>query len=346
MRLLDAVVARGVVPFGTATWRSRHPIGHVDRDLPVRITRIEQAADGVRLLELARVDGHELPDWFPGAHIDVLLPSGRLRQYSLTGPRSERSTWRIAVRLIPVDAGGGGGSAEIHRLETGDDLIVRGPREAFPFVSHPAGYLFVAGGIGITPILPMVRRTARRAGVPWTLVYTGRSRASMPFLDEIAEIAEASGTADRVHVWPDDEYGTPDPAAILALAAPGAALYTCGPPPMIEGLRRLIPAPQVEALHYERFTPPPVVGGEPFRVRLARSGTEVDVAADETALAAVRRVSPDQAYSCQQGFCGTCRVRVLDGEVEHRDRLLTESERDGSLLLCVSRGSGTVTIDA
>ncbi|WP_300681642.1 PDR/VanB family oxidoreductase [Nocardioides sp.] len=346
MRVLDRLIDRGLIPFSTATWRGRHPLGHIDRDLAVTIVAITEEAEGVRSLQLARSDGAELPAWFPGAHIDVVLPSGRLRQYSLNGLRADRSQWRIAVRHIPVAAGGGGGSAEVHSLEVGDELVVRGPREAFPFVFNPHGYLFVAGGIGITPILPMLRRTARLGRVPWTLVYTGRSRAPMPFLDEIAAIAEAAGASDRVHVWPDDEYGVPVPDAVLALAPPGASLYTCGPAPMIDALRRRIPDPQVDALHYERFSPPPVVGGERFTVRLERSGIDVEVAADESALAAVRRVRPAQAYSCQQGFCGTCKVRVLSGTVEHRDHVLTPDERDEHLMLCVSRGRGTVVLDA
>ncbi|UDY23567.1 PDR/VanB family oxidoreductase [Nocardioides sp. Kera G14] len=346
MRTLDTLVRRVAIPVALRTSRSRHPIGQVDRDLRAVVSRITVAGEGVKVFELSRADCKQFPWWFPGAHIDVVLPSGKVRQYSLNGRRDNPNQWRIAVRRIPLEAGGGGGSIEMHELEVGDALVVRGPREAFPFVFNEAGYLFVAGGIGITPILPMLRRTARRNRVPWTLVYTGRTRDSMPFLDEIAEIAGARpGNAERIHVWPDDEYGTPDAAKIISLAPAGAALYTCGPTPMIDALRRAIPDPQIDALHYERFSPPPVVAGKPFRIRLEREGVDLPVRADETALTAVRRVHPGQAYSCQQGFCGTCKVRVLEGTVEHRDRKLTDYEREGHMLLCVSRGSGTVVLD-
>ncbi|MFT4265108.1 MAG: PDR/VanB family oxidoreductase [Nocardioides sp.] len=347
MRTLDFLVERAFLPLAENTWKSRHPVGQVNRDLDVRITAVEELGPDVRSLTFAAVDGKPLPAWFPGAHIDLVLPSGRLRQYSLNGPRSDKQHWRIAVRRIPREAGGGGGSIEVHGLEVGDEVVVRGPREAFPFVFNPNGYLFVAGGIGITPILPMLRRTARRGRVPWQFVYTGRSRETMPFLDEISEIAGATrGAAERIHVWPDDERGTPDVREIIGLAPLGASLYTCGPVAMIDAIRRVIPDPQIDSLHYERFSPPPVVAGRPFTIRFASDNTVLRVGANETALTAVRRARPDQAYSCQQGFCGTCKVRVLEGSVQHRDRKLADYERESHMLLCVSRAAGELVIDA
>lgn len=347
MTALDAIIGAVFVPLARTTWTTRHPEGHVDRDLHVVVEEVRSVADGVVTITMRREDGQRLPAWFPGAHVDVVLPSGRMRQYSLNGPRNDRLRYRIAVRAIPREAGGGGGSLEMHSLGAGDRLTLKGPRNAFPFVFNQHGYLFVAGGIGITPILPMLRRTARLDRVPWTLVYTGRTRASMPFLDEIGEIAAAH--PERVHIWPDDEYGTPDGPKILELAPAGAMLYTCGPAPMIDAIRAVIPAPQIDSLHYERFSPPPVHGGRPFSILLDRSGVRVDVGPRESALAAVRRAYPAQAYSCQQGFCGTCKVRVLSGAVEHHDHVLMPYERDGHMMLCVSRAAedgGELVIDA
>ncbi len=341
LRLFETVAARWWTGAATRSARCRVPVDAIDRDLRVRISRIHQVGNDVRVLDLIRVDGESFPTWDPGAHVDVVLPSGRMRQYSLNGDPDNSSTYRIAVRRIDPERGGGGGSAEVHALEIGQTLTLKGPRNAFPFINSEPGYLFVAGGIGITPILPMLRDAARR-GDPYEFVYTGRDRASMPFLDEIAGIVGDH----EVHIWPDDEYGTPDAAKIIDLAPAGAALYTCGPAPMIEALRAQIPAPRIDFLQYERFSPPPVLGGEPFTVRLANSGAEVQVGSDESALAAIRRAKPGQAYSCQQGFCGTCKVRVLDGEVEHRDRVLTEGERGDHMIVCVSRGRGSVSIDA
>lgn len=330
------------------SWRRRKPLGRIDRDLHVRVSRIEEEGTDVRAIWFEREDpstgsgrrGNELPAWDPGAHVDLVLPSGRLRQYSLNSDPDDLSAYRISVRRIEPAAGGGGGSVEAHFLSVGDRLVLKGPRNAFPFVDSPAGYLFVAGGIGITPILPMLRDVVRR-GVPYEFVYTGRSRATMPFLEEIREIVGDH----EIHLWPDDEMGTPDAAKIISLAPEGAALYCCGPMPMVDAIRAQIPDPQIDRLHYERFSPPPVLGGRPFRVRLGEGGAEVEVGAEESALTAVRRVRPTQAYSCQQGFCGTCRVRVLDGEVEHRDHALADYEREGHMILCVSRAQGTVVID-
>lgn len=321
--------------------RGRPPVRAVDRDLKVRIAEVQQEAGGVRSLVFTRTDGQLFPAWDPGAHLDVLLPSGRMRQYSLNGDPDDLRSYRIAVRRIDEADGGGGGSAEVHSLRVGQELTLKGPRNAFPFISSPHGYVFVAGGIGITPILPMLRDVARR-GDPYVLIYTGRTRESMPFLDEISNIVGER----EVYIWPDDEFGTPDAARIIDLAPVGAALYTCGPMPMIDAIRARIPDPQIDTLHYERFSPPPVLGGEEFTVHLARSGTEVQVGPDESALTAVRRTNPGQAYSCQQGFCGTCKVRVSAGQVEHRDNLLTDRDRDDHMLLCVSRAQGSVSIDA
>jgi len=230
----------------------------------------------------------------------------------------------------------------MHSLRVGDELTLKGPRNAFPFIDSPNGYLFVAGGIGITPILPMLR-TAVASGRPWAFVFTGRTRASMPFLDELREITR--GHEDRVHVWPDDECGLPDPRRILAVAPEGAALYCCGPVPMIEAIRSCIPADNIDTLHYERFSPPPVVGGSPFLVRLARTGTTLEVGARQSALAAILEARPRTPYSCRQGFCGTCKVKVLAGAVDHRDRALTPAERESHMLVCVSRGEGEVVLD-
>lgn len=307
----------------------------VDRSVRMRVAGVRSEAEDVVSLRLEPLDERLLPGWSPGAHIDVELVDGRIRQYSLCGDPAERGHYRIAVRRI---ADGDGGSLAMHRLAPGDGITVRGPRHAFPFV-EARSYLFVAGGIGITPILPMVVAAARR-GADWNLVYTGRTRAAMPFLSELAALDPG-----RVRLRPDDEFGRPDAPAIAALAAPGSSLYACGPPPMIESLRAALPVGSGVALHYERFSAAPVVEGEPFEVVLAHSGRVVGVGAHETALTAVRRVLPDVAYSCRQGFCGTCQVGLIGGEVQHRDRCLTEPERATRFALCVSRAHGRVTLE-
>lgn len=300
-----------------------------DDPLTLVLTRRSIAAqdNDVVALTFSDPDGAELPPWQPGCHLDLHLPSGRRRQYSLCGDPQDRSTYRIAVRKIPD---GGGGSLEMHALADGDTVSVRGPRNGFPFIPYRSA-LYVAGGIGITPILPMVR-AAQRIGADWHFVYCGRSAATIPFLDEIASWDPA-----RVTVRLDDEHGLPTAEDLLGRAPAGGAVYVCGPPPMIETVRQNFDGSGATALHFERFSAPPVRDGSPFEIELARSGEVLGVAADETVLDALVRHRADTAYSCRQGFCGTCRVGVLAGTPEHRDARLTAAERDTSMLVCVSR---------
>ncbi|GAB2674553.1 PDR/VanB family oxidoreductase [Nocardia goodfellowii] len=305
--------------------------------LVVTERRIEAHDQDVVSLLLRAPDRRELPPWRPGAHLDLELPSGRLRQYSLCGDPADSRTYRIAVRRIPD---GGGGSNEVHdELTVGTTLVVRGPRNAFPFAvpghGSPAARLhFVAGGIGITPILPMVR-LAVRLGLDWSMVYTGRSRDTIPFLDEI----ESFGA--RVTVRTDDEHGLPDASALLPGVTTDTAVYCCGPVPMIGSIAAAVrEMPGVE-LHSERFSPPPIVNGKAFEIEFAATGEVVEVPADKSALDAVLERRPDRPYSCRQGFCRTCKVRVLAGEPDHRETVLTPAEHDaGAMLICVSRCDG------
>jgi ferredoxin-NADP reductase len=288
-------------------------------------------------LSLTAPDGGNLPRWHPGAHIDVHLPSGRVRQYSLCGDPDVTDTYRIAVRRIPS---GGGGSVEVHdELAVGTAITTSGPRNAFPLAVPGYGsptqrFRFIAGGIGITPILPMLAQ-AQRLGVQWSMVYTGRSLDSLPFLDELARFG------DRIVIRTDDVDGLPSAADLLGACPDGTTVCACGPAPLLTALRtRLVDRDDVE-LHFERFAAPPVVDGHEFSVSLASTGATVRVGADETMLTALNRAGVHAPYSCQQGFCGTCRTRVVSGVVEHRDTLLTDPERAGGMMLiCVSRGSG------
>lgn len=288
--------------------------------------------ENVVALTLAAANDSPLPPWHPGAHLDIQLPSGRVRQYSLCGDPARRDTYRIAVRRIPD---GGGGSVEVHDgLPVGSAVTTSGPRNAFPLVvpgfGSPTRRLrFIAGGIGITPILPMLGM-AERSGVEWSMIYVGRSARSIPFIEEVSRFG------GRVEVRTDDADGVPTADELLGECPSGTAVYTCGPADMLTIIRqRLIGADDVE-LHFERFAAPPVVDGSPFTV--TAGAARVDVAADETLLAALQRAGVQAPYSCQQGFCGTCRTRVLAGVVEHRDTLLTGPERDAGMMLpCVSR---------
>ncbi|MEV0294201.1 PDR/VanB family oxidoreductase [Nocardia sp. NPDC050710] len=310
-----------------------------DRRLALVVTerRIEAHDQDVVSLRLEAPNRRELPAWRPGAHLDLELPSGRLRQYSLCGDPADTRAYRIAVRRIPD---GGGGSVEVHdALPVGTPILVRGPRNAFPFAvpgygSSAARVHFVAGGIGITPILPMAR-LAQRLGLDWSMVYTGRSRDTIPFLDEIA------GFGDRVIVRTDDEHGLPDAAALLPEVGTDTAVYCCGPVPMITAIADTVREMRGVELHSERFSPPPIVDGKPFEIEIADTGEVFEVPADKSALDAILQRRPDRPYSCRQGFCRTCKVRVLAGEPEHRETVLTADEHAaGEMLVCVSRSEG------
>ncbi|MCX8564422.1 PDR/VanB family oxidoreductase [Mycolicibacterium mucogenicum] len=282
-------------------------------------------------------DGSNLPQWHPGAHLDLYLPSGRVRQYSLCGDPSDLGSYQIAVRRIP---GGGGGSNEVHdELPIGSVVHVRGPRNAFAFVepariTRAKRLIFIAGGIGITPILPMVHE-ADRMGLDWSLIYVGREHGAMPFLDELVQFGS------RVMIRTDKDSGPPTASDLLPVDVGGGdAIYCCGPTPMMDLVAERVRHEAGVELHTERFSPRPVVGGRPFRIQLTRTGTVIDVAPDQTALDAVLQVDPTMPYSCRQGFCGTCVAQVIEGEVDHRDDSLSQVNRDaGQMLLCVSRSN-------
>ncbi len=287
---------------------------------------------------LAAPDGGKLPGWHPGAHLDLHLPSGRVRQYSLCGDPGDRSAYRIAVRRIPD---GGGGSIEMHdALPVGATVTTGGPRNAFPLVvpgygSPTARLRFVAGGIGITPILPMLA-LAEQLGVDWSMIYVGRSADSIPFLDEVRRFG------GRIEIRTDDVNGVPAADDLLGECPSGTTVYACGPAPMLTVIRERLTGRDDVELHFERFAAPPVVDGEEFDVTVASTGTRIAVGAAETLLAALQRAGIAAPYSCQQGFCGTCRTRALavKGVVEHRDTLLTPPEREAGVMLpCVSRGT-------
>lgn len=342
-----ALASAGIAGLFTATAALRRIRPPVTREpatlaLTVRGRRVVAHDQDVVQLTLAAADGAALPRWYPGAHLDVHLPSGRIRQYSLCGDPTAAGEYRIAVRRIPD---GGGGSVECHdALPVGAVVHTHGPRNAFPLTVPGHGsptrrVRFIAGGIGITPILPMLR-AVRGLGVEWSMIYTGRSRDSLPFVDEVA------GLGDTVQIRTDDVDGLPSAATLLGDCSPGTAVYACGPAPMLTAVRAaLVDRADVE-LHFERFAAPPVQDGSPFEVSVASTGTTVAVGAQETLLAALLRAGVAAPYSCQQGFCGTCRVRVLAGEVDHRDTLLTDPERSaGMMLTCVSRGHAGLALD-
>ncbi|WP_406122155.1 PDR/VanB family oxidoreductase [Streptomyces canus] len=295
------------------------------------VDRRDSAADGVLALTLRHPLGEQLPQWEPGAHIDVVLGPGLERQYSLCGDPADRTAWRIAVLREPA---GRGGSAHVHeQLGQGDKVGVRGPRNHFTLRPAPR-YRFIAGGIGITPILPMLA-AAEAEGAEWTLLYGGRTRDSMAFTEELSRYG------DRVTVAPQDESGLLDLASVLDGVPEGTLVYCCGPGPLLDAVEERCPA---GLLHVERFTPKeqPAAENTEFEVELAQTGTTVTVAPDVSVLDAVRASGVEVLFSCTEGTCGTCETDVLDGTPDHRDSVLTDEEREAgeTMMICVSRCRG------
>ncbi|TJY72270.1 oxidoreductase [Arthrobacter sp. CAU 1506] len=304
----------------------------------VEVRSIRRESSSVVSLELEHPLGEDLPEWEAGAHVDVLLPNGLLRQYSLCSERSSRSAWRLGILREPE---GRGGSAYVHDLlRPGTKIQVRGPRNNF--VLAPAGsYVFIAGGIGITPILPMIREAAA-LGVPWRLVYLGRSRSSMAFLEEIQALG------GDVHIHADDESGLYPLAELLADQQSDLHVYACGPGPLLNVIQSIADGwEEPGRFHCERFTAtgeakaPSEVRDTAFTVELV-DGTEVPVGSDETILQALEAVGINPLNSCREGICGTCETAVLGGEIDHRDSLLSDHEREAgdTMMICVSRCKG------
>jgi len=291
-------------------------------------------ADGVVVLELRSPTGAPLPSWQPGAHIDLLLPGGLIRQYSLCGDSRDKDAYTIAVLR---DENGRGGSRFIHdELRAGDEVRVRGPRNHFGLVRSEK-YTFIAGGIGITPILPMLS-AADAAGADWHLHYGGRHRRSMAFLDALAQ-----WPSSRIHLYPQDEVGLINLERLVGDDR-RIHLYCCGPAALLDAVQAAAGAVSLSRLHLERFRPTDLGEGPPlpFEVELARSGLRLTVPGDTSLLGTLLAAGVDVQYSCESGTCGTCEMTVLEGEVDHRDTLLTPEERhaNDTMYVCVSRSKG------
>jgi ferredoxin-NADP reductase len=315
----------------TNEWRRMNSEAEFD----VVVVRKEKIADDAVSLTL-RTSARPLPTWSPGAHVDVVLPSKKVRQFSLCGDPEAHDEWRLGV--LREQSGRGGSAYVFDELAEGDRLTVRGPRNHFALAPAP-DYLFIAGGIGITPILPMLRE-ATRAGARWRLWYGGRRSSSMAFVDELADYG------DRVRLWPQDERGLLPLDELLADRGGCTLVYCCGPAPLLEAVEQRCVMWPPGALHVERFTPAvtaQAVDDQPFEVELARSRKTLKVLPGTSILQAVEASGVFVLSSCQEGTCGTCETEVLEGTPDHRDSVLTDAERavGDVMMICVSRSKGS-----
>ena len=306
----------------------------VDEFRELLILERRDEADGIVSLRLADPSGAPLPAWEPGAHVDVLLDGGLERQYSLCSGVGE-PTWRIAILR---ELAGRGGSAAIHDGARQDGLLrVRGPRNHFVLIDAP-DYLFIAGGIGVTPLMPMLAATQAR-GATWRFMYGGRSRGSMAFVEQLTELG--------VIAWPQDEQGLLPIADLIAGCSPETAVYCCGPEPLISAVEQACAAAGRHAPHVERFAPKVIDttgdhGDHAFMVVINSSGNEYVVPADRSIAEVLQAAGEKLVTSCAEGICGTCETKVISGVIVHRDSLLSEEDREEGIFMmpCVSRCAG------
>jgi phthalate 4,5-dioxygenase reductase component len=307
------------------------------------IARSEMAAAEIRLFELRRADGGALPEFTPGAHLHLRAPNSALRRYSLCNDPAERERYVIAVKREA--AGRGGSISLVDRAKDGDALTITALRNDFALAGNPASYIFIAGGIGITPILSMIRHLQTSGGKPFKLYYLTRSAELTAFR------AELSAPEYRGKVFVHHDNG--DPARVFdlwpVLEQPrGAHVYCCGPRPLMEAVRDMTGHWSSAAVHFEDFGAGAAAASTDadFAIRLARSGATYVVPAGTSILEILRRNGHNIASSCEAGSCGTCRTRLLAGEADHRDLVLAEHERGGEIMVCVSRArSGELVLD-
>jgi ferredoxin-NADP reductase len=310
---------------------------HSDEDAQtLQVTSRRSLAADVVELALNDPGGNPLPEWSAGAHIDLILSGAEgeelVRQYSLSGSPHDRHSYRVAILREPNSRGG---SRAVHdTIHVGTVVATRGPRNNFEFALAPR-YLFIAGGIGITPILPMLAQ-ADTAGADWRLLYGGRARASMAYLDELAAYGE------QVIVHPQEEHGLIPLDTVLCEPVPNTLVYACGPTALLDAVTdRMISWPP-RSLHLERFVPIERVAREPDRattVTLARSGLTLQIPAGVSILDAVEAAGVNVLASCREGTCGTCETTILSGLADHRDSVLSPEEQDeqDAMMICVSR---------
>lgn len=312
--------------------------------LRLQVSQMQAAAEGITLFELRSALGEALPPFSAGAHLPLTVPGGATRNYSVCNDPAERDRYVIAVKR--EENGRGGSKALIDTTKPGDELRAGLPQNLFELDETASSYLFVAGGIGITPILAMMRRVAATSAKPFALYYLTRTANGTAFLQDVRRFASANRTvvvhhdegdlANAYDLWPVFE----NPAK--------AHIYCCGPRPLMDTVRDMTGHWPGHAVHFEDFGSDlvrPKAGDTPFLVKLARSGETCEVPVGATILEVVRARGHQAHSSCESGTCGTCKTRLVSGDVDHRDLVLTESEKTGHIMICVSRGRAGSTVE-
>lgn len=300
----------------------------------VKVRAIRAVATDINSYELVAADGRPLPAFTAGAHVDVHAPNGMIRQYSLHGDPADRSAYRIAVKR---ESSGRGGSMSVHdAIEVGSSLGIVGPRNHFPLARDASRHVFIAGGIGITPIRAMIQSVAAR-GEEWHLHYCARTSDHAAFFDELKSI-------DARRVTPHfSEVPTLDVADLLRVPADGVHVYCCGPQGLMQAVESATAHWPRGQVHFEWFAAPKGQwpANRPIEIQLARSGAIYLVPADDSILHVLRENGIHVPCACEEGVCGTCETAVLEGEPQHRDLLLSPEERAAgrTMMICVSRAN-------
>jgi phthalate 4,5-dioxygenase reductase subunit len=301
---------------------------------PLRVARAARIAEDIHRFDLVHPDGAALPGFTAGAHLKVRTPNGLVRRYSLCSDPGDTSACSIAVKR---EAAGQGGSASMcDELKEGDLLPCTAPHNDFPLKGRPTGHVFIAGGIGITPIMAMIAEVESAGGPPWKLYYLTRSPAQTAFREEL----RAYGPKVVIHHDGGDPEKGYDLWPVLEQAK-GRHVHCCGPRGLMQAVRDMTGHWPSSAVHFEDFggAAKPNADDVAFRVRLANGGTAVEVPAGTTILDALRAAGHAVASSCETGTCGTCRTRLLAGEADHRDLVLMEHEKAAFIMPCVSRAA-------
>ena len=301
--------------------------------IPLRIAASADAAAGIRLFELRAPSGGELPQFTAGSHLSLRVPNGMIRKYSLCNDPAERDRYVITVLREPN--GRGGSLSLVDQAKDGDEIMTGAPRNDFPLVVSPAGYTFIAGGIGITPIMSMIRHLKSSGGPKFKLYYCTRSKDVTAFREEL------SGPEFRGQVTIHHDGGKLEKALDLwpVLENPKGHVYCCGPRGLMDSVRDMTGHWNTSAVHFEAFSEAEAhkPADTAFQVDLKQSGAVVKVAADKTILESIRAAGYEAPSSCESGTCGTCKTRLLEGEADHRDLVLLDHERADNIMICVSR---------
>ena len=311
--------------------------------MPLLVTRNDRIADGINLIEFRDPDGKQLPGFSAGAHIGVRVPNGLLRKYSLCSDPAERDRYQIAVKR--ESDGRGGSCSLIDDVKAGDKLTVTAPVNDFGLPPRAQDFLFIAGGIGVTPMMAMIRQVIAE-GKRFRLFYCSRSPETTAFREELS-LPEFKDKV-VIHYDQGDASRSLDLRPILAERKNREHLYCCGPRPLMEAVRAMTDHWSPTAVHFEAFSVAEThkADDRPFKVKLARSGEMLDVSTSQTILEVLRNHGLDVPSSCETGTCGTCRTKLLAGEADHRDLVLAEHEKKDTIMICVSRARGKeITID-